>query len=533
MALGADEALPMTLAFKARVNDEAIASYRYRVLAPIAFLSARGHAVELYGEGNVERYDTVVFSKAYAEKDRKLARQLKAAGKRVLLDLCDDHFYNPADLPKYREAREHLLAMIALCDDVVCSTPVLARAVQHQARLTRPPAVAPDVYEQAEAPAGPPTPMDRAARLLWFGRHGSPNAPAGMTDMLLVREPLARAFKLRPFEVVICSDSRERYEELFAGYPVPTRFQPWSRESFAAELAAADAVLIPLSDNPFVAAKTHNRLSLALSAGVPVVADRLDSYEPFAPYAYLGDWTDGLEAVLLRPHQARDRAAAARVYLEAAWSAAALAPAWEAALGLPAGGRVGRIAADPLRPVTHVLHWLASHGRLRRPWLLAGEDAETSAVAEARELGSLVMALGAAIETVQADVALMIDTEAIAAHAAAIEANAGALLVPGDLHAEGWASGRSLASWGADLAALRRMRELGRLVRFDLWTGSASGLQADLELEDIARRLLASAGAGEARSLGVRPRAAASTGFDQLSSILERRRGRPLKSAPT
>jgi len=111
----------MTLAFKARVNDETIASYRYRVLQPIAFLAARGHPVELYDEANFDRYETVVFSKAYADKDRKLARRLKAAGKRVLLDLCDDHFYNPEDLPKYREAREHLLAMIAICDGVACS----------------------------------------------------------------------------------------------------------------------------------------------------------------------------------------------------------------------------------------------------------------------------------------------------------------------------------------------------------------------------------------------------------------------------
>src|SRR5215469_10166430 len=125
----------MTLAFKARVNDDSIGSYRYRVLTPIEFLSARGHAVELYDEANFDRYDLVVFSKAYGAEDRKLARRLKGAGKRVLLDLCDDHFYNPEGLPKYREARESLLAMIAICDGVVCSTPVLAQAVRREARL--------------------------------------------------------------------------------------------------------------------------------------------------------------------------------------------------------------------------------------------------------------------------------------------------------------------------------------------------------------------------------------------------------------
>ena len=55
----------MTLAFVARAADPAIASFRYRVLAPIAFLTARGHAAELYDPARSEAYQTVVFSKAY------------------------------------------------------------------------------------------------------------------------------------------------------------------------------------------------------------------------------------------------------------------------------------------------------------------------------------------------------------------------------------------------------------------------------------------------------------------------------------
>ena len=280
----------MTLAFKARVKDPTIASYRYRVLEPIAFLKARGQQVEEFDEAYIDRYRTVVFSKAYGPEDRKLARRLKGAGKRVILDLCDDHFFNPADLPKYREARESLLAMIAICDKVVCSTPVLARSVQANAGLAETPAVAPDAYEQATAPERPPPSEGQPARLLWFGRHGSPNAPAGMADLLLVKDQLVEALALRPFELVICSDSEARFRDVAAELEIPTRFVVWTPESFAVELARADAALIPLSDNPFVAAKTHNRLTLALSAGAPVIADHLDSYEEFAPFAWIGDW---------------------------------------------------------------------------------------------------------------------------------------------------------------------------------------------------------------------------------------------------
>ena len=146
-------------------------------------LKARGQQVEAFDPAYLDRYRTVVFSKAYGPEDRKLARRLKAAGKRVILDLCDDHFFNPAGLPKYREARESLLAMIALCDKVICSTPVLARAVQAHAGLAETPAVAPDAYEQADVAAGPPTPPDQPAR--WAsraGRHGRSAADQGRPD---------------------------------------------------------------------------------------------------------------------------------------------------------------------------------------------------------------------------------------------------------------------------------------------------------------------------------------------------------------
>ena len=83
--------------------------------------------------------------------------------------------------------------MVALSDKVVCSTPVLARAVQAHARLQVMPAVAPDAYEQAPVTVGPPTPLGKPASLLWFGRHASPNAPAGIADLLLIKDALVQA----------------------------------------------------------------------------------------------------------------------------------------------------------------------------------------------------------------------------------------------------------------------------------------------------------------------------------------------------
>ena len=63
----------MRIEWKARINDPEIASYRCRVLDPIAALKARGHAVELFDPQRAEAYETVVFSKCYSPKDCALA----------------------------------------------------------------------------------------------------------------------------------------------------------------------------------------------------------------------------------------------------------------------------------------------------------------------------------------------------------------------------------------------------------------------------------------------------------------------------
>ena len=517
----------MIVAFKARSADPTIASYRYRVLEPIAFLKARGHQAEEFEEKRLERYDLVVFSKAYGTQDRKLAHRVKAAGKRVILDLCDDHFYNPFDLPKYREAAEDLRAMIALADKVVCSTPVLARAVQANAKIGRLPAVAPDAFEQAMVAVGPPTPKNRPAQLLWFGRHGSPNAEAGVRDLLGIKDALAEAAKKRSFELVICTDSEPRAREVATELGVKSRFVAWSPDSFAKELARADAVIIPLSDNPFVAAKTHNRLTLALSAGVPVIADHLDSYEEFAPFCWIGDWQAGLEAVLLEPEAARARAAEARPYLEAHWSSEAIAPLWEAALDLPTNPREpGRVVTPPLRPVMPAWAWFAREDRVRKPWVLAMDGADPEALTAARTEGSLVMGLGPGFDAFDCDLAYVPDAETLERSGEVLLARAAFVLVPSDLHANGWASGRSLASWGADLKALARLREEGRLVSFELWTGSPHGIGGDFASEDTPRRLLAKAGVRQMTSRGVAAPAASIEGFDGLASVADRVRER-------
>lgn len=507
------------IAFKARVRDPDVASYRYRVLAPIQALRSLGCVAEEYDPARAALYEVVVFVKAYGPDDQALARALTKRGVRTILDLNDNHFYNPRGLSAYDQAASDIRAMIEACSQVICSTPVLAAQVEIEAALAYRPLVAPDIYEQAAARVGGPRPVSEPAQLLWFGAYGAPNAPAGMGDLMLIRAELAEAFSLRPFELVICSNSRDAYERLSPSLPAPTRYVEWSKAALEDELTSTDGVVIPLSDNPFVAGKTHNRLTLALSAGAPVVADRLDAYAPFAAFAYLGDWRGGLEAVLSRPAEAHARAAPAEAVLRAEWSAQALAPAWAEAIGARPHVRPQPIAAAPAGGVRA---WLRAEGRTFRPWLIAGEAADPATVEAARGEGYLVLALGRAAWRIAADAAWIADISTLEAAPDAILANAGVVWAPAAMRERGGASALSLGGWLERSDALQILQAAGRLLRAEPSPHDAQDLAGDFADEAAALRILANAGVKMARRTGM-PKPA--PGFEALQPLAARRSG--------
>lgn len=331
----------MLVGWKAGTTDPRVASFRYRVQAPAAALAARGHAVEVFDPARADDYDQVVFCKSYGPADRELARRVRARGGRIVFDLCDNHLYNPFNHPKYAHAREHIGEMVVLADQVTCSTPTLG-AVLLEAYGPRDILVAPDAVEVHLAE---PAPARRSGplRLLWYGSHGSPNAPAGMSDLLLIREELEALAAVHPIVLTVCSNNRAKFDEQIAPLRLPTRYVEWSMDGFGEVLAQADGVLLPTSLNPFTACKTHNRLTTATHAGVPVVATGLESYREFAAYCTLDDWTGGLRRLAEQNGAERRRALDSREVLDRRWTIEAIAPVWEQALGL---ARTSRAASS-------------------------------------------------------------------------------------------------------------------------------------------------------------------------------------------
>ena len=326
------------LAWKPKSCDPRVASARFRCLVPLKELNARKFPITLFDEKSATEYSGIIFSKCYDKSDHALARELRARGGRVILDLCDNHFYNPSRLPAYKIVHKNLLEMISLSDQIVCSTTTLADIVMVEASLSRRPEVVGDPVE--------PTPFSskipwwrklfsakssavQSRRLLWFGIHGSPNAPCGMSDICNVAEALVSLHKAYPFELVVCSNNSEEFARRIRPLDFPSSYVEYSQAVFPRLLAGMDGVILPVTLNPFTLAKSHNRLTTALFSGIPVVADGIPSYREFEDFCTLDDWPRGLYELFSEPGKARNRALLGKRYIEQKWMPVHVANNWE------------------------------------------------------------------------------------------------------------------------------------------------------------------------------------------------------------
>jgi hypothetical protein len=332
----------LKVGWKGAVNDRRVASFRYRVEAPIEALKARGHSVELFAPANEDQYQVVVFSKCYSADDRRAAERIASRGGRVVFDICDNHFYNPFELPRYQRARDEILQMMSIANQVTCTTEALASIITEETAGKVRPVVIGDATERVRARRRKAPAAGAPLNLLWFGSHGSPNAPCGMTDLMLIRDELEALASRIPAQLVVCSNNAAKFDEHIAPMRLPTTYVEWSEEAHAQVLGQADAVLIPVTRNPFTDCKSHNRLTSAIRSGLPAIATGIQSYLEFEPFCSLDDWSSGLAALVDDYDGETARAMASRSYIEKVWSMAALTPQWEEALNLHRADTVAR-----------------------------------------------------------------------------------------------------------------------------------------------------------------------------------------------
>jgi hypothetical protein len=329
----------MMLGWKPKFQDARIASVRFRCLNPIAELQKRGFPVELFDQTRLSQYSGVIFSKLYDPENYDLARSLKERGKRVIFDICDNHFYNPYQLEKFKTVREQLLRMLDCADLIVASTPTLAEVLVKEADLRSEPVVIGDAVEEHaftgarnrwwfRFPARRCIRRNGTANILWFGIHGGENAPYGMLDILNQKDLLIELSRTYPLQLVVVSDSREKFKEYIEPFPLRTLYIEWGSVSFSEILSESDISIIPISRNPFTLCKTNNRLATALFAGVPTVADEIPSYRDLAHYCVLNDWERGLRVYLDNNPLGREQVKSAKPYILEHYTISHIGDAW-------------------------------------------------------------------------------------------------------------------------------------------------------------------------------------------------------------
>lgn len=349
--------------------DPKVASSRLRCLGPLAELHSRGCSVELFDRRHINRYAAVVYSKIYDDASYHQAVELQRRGIRIIFDLCDNHFYNPRTLKYWKDARQRLTRMMTLADALIASTEALAEVMKSELPMQRSIAVIGDPVETELENC--PTPvwkrwlaLRQSASLLsilrtgqgrgrtplvWFGNHGSPYAEGGMLDLQRIRSLLEGLNREHPISLTVISNSRWKYQRYIKQWAMPTYYLDWHPATFLTLLRAHVIAVIPVSRNPFTLCKSNNRLALALSQGLAVVADLIPSYRDFAAACYLGEWESGLHSYLRDPHLRNSHAALGRTIVRDRWSMPRVADQWQTFFD----GFLARIQASSQLPDRH------------------------------------------------------------------------------------------------------------------------------------------------------------------------------------
>jgi hypothetical protein len=85
---------------------------------------------ELYDQNHVDRYSVVVIQELLSLSDStkpyptgdgfvKEMKRLKNKGVKLIIDICDNHLYQPIESEKWQAAKHNLIEMLQLADHVV------------------------------------------------------------------------------------------------------------------------------------------------------------------------------------------------------------------------------------------------------------------------------------------------------------------------------------------------------------------------------------------------------------------------------
>jgi hypothetical protein len=164
--------------------------------------------------------------------------------------------------------------------------------------------------------------------VIWFGHHGSGHGRYGMIVLADLADDLVRVNRDIPLRLLVVSDNRDKFEELFGALPFKAEFRYWHPLRIFGDIRSADVCVVPNSRDIFSITKSANRAVLALSLGVPVVATRVPATAPLEGCVVFDDWETGLRRYLATPEAASADIEAATRLIERDYSSRAIGEAW-------------------------------------------------------------------------------------------------------------------------------------------------------------------------------------------------------------
>lgn len=338
----------MEVAWWPKSSSKSLASYRLRCAQVVDALNSRGISAGLFRPKYPPKI--LVLSKRYDIESIRLAQQLKMKhGTKLVLDLCDNHFFAISDDPRWAYRAESLSLAIRTVDMVVVSSESLGEIVMEKTVINSDKVVV--IEDAAETPFNPSMlkkacflraehqlknlndflsayPFGAGCRLVWFGNHGSDYANGGMRDLTRIKARLHAIAEQKPISLTVVSNSRETYQQVFNEWKLKTHYCEWHKNTFSRVLRAHDVALIPIESNPFTICKTNNRVATSLLHGLGVVADEIPSYLPLKDGVVLNDWEGGLSQMLDDVKFREERKNIGRKLIEKKWNLDVICDEW-------------------------------------------------------------------------------------------------------------------------------------------------------------------------------------------------------------
>lgn len=330
------------IGWHAKSLDPSLASIRLRLLQPLRYLRERGLPVEVYDPvKGVAGYRAVIFSKSMSEEAVDIARALKAAGKLVIYDICDNVFGSKERRRKQERVRL-LRTMLSLADIIIFSTPVLRQQILSEVEdVSARTIIIPDMLEDFSDHPVPRRLSDRlrlsaldrfharhgdALRCIWFGK--CQGKKSGLVHVDAAVRELEAFAQSHAVTLTIVGNKRLLYWTASRRWRVPHIYLPWAADSFPQILSRHEVAIIPLERNAYTIGKTINRPATAINAGLGVIADSIDAYEELRPFIAMDDWQAGLRRYSEFRNGSDPHIAEARAHLSARHGEEKVGSAW-------------------------------------------------------------------------------------------------------------------------------------------------------------------------------------------------------------